>query len=251
MINFFRKIRKKLADDNKPLKYARYAIGEIVLVVIGILIALSINNWNEGRKDQIVEQYYLRGLHEEFETNRQQLDFFTILNDQLLAASKALLQYTGPKAKSISDPEMAKLLGNIMGTSVGYESNPGMLEDLINSGNFNKITNGNLRKALSLWKADLNKSKTQELKILKYRDDITELFINLGPLRNMLKDTLRLGESDFEINTNALLQDPKLENNLTYFMITSKALKYREYKNLEKDVVLILDLISQELKTLE
>ncbi len=50
MINFFRKTRKKLADDNKPLKYARYAIGEIVLVVIGILIALSINNWNEGRK---------------------------------------------------------------------------------------------------------------------------------------------------------------------------------------------------------
>ena len=49
MINFFRQIRKKLADDNKPLKYTRYAIGEIVLVVIGILIALQINNWNEER----------------------------------------------------------------------------------------------------------------------------------------------------------------------------------------------------------
>ena len=49
MIGFFRKIRKQLADDNKPLKYMRYAIGEIVLVVIGILIALSINNWNEQR----------------------------------------------------------------------------------------------------------------------------------------------------------------------------------------------------------
>lgn len=50
MINFFRKIRKQLADDNKPLKYMRYAVGEIVLVVIGILIALSINNWNEKQK---------------------------------------------------------------------------------------------------------------------------------------------------------------------------------------------------------
>jgi hypothetical protein len=39
MIGFFRKIRKQLADDNKPMKYARYAIGEIVLVVIGILVA--------------------------------------------------------------------------------------------------------------------------------------------------------------------------------------------------------------------
>ena len=50
MINFFRKFRKQLADDNKPLKYMRYAVGEIVLVVIGILIALSINNWNEKDK---------------------------------------------------------------------------------------------------------------------------------------------------------------------------------------------------------
>ena len=49
MIPFFRKIRKKLADDNKPIKYLRYAIGEIVLVVIGILIALQINNWNQNR----------------------------------------------------------------------------------------------------------------------------------------------------------------------------------------------------------
>jgi len=53
MINFFRRIRKRLAEDNKPLKYLRYAIGEIVLVVIGILIALQINNWNERRKDKI------------------------------------------------------------------------------------------------------------------------------------------------------------------------------------------------------
>jgi len=55
MINFFRKIRKKLADDNKPLKYMRYAIGEILLVVIGILIALQINNWNTSRLERIEE----------------------------------------------------------------------------------------------------------------------------------------------------------------------------------------------------
>ena len=56
MIPFFRKIRKKLADDNKPLKYARYAIGEIVLVVIGILIALQVNIYNEKRKKRIEEK---------------------------------------------------------------------------------------------------------------------------------------------------------------------------------------------------
>jgi hypothetical protein len=59
MIPFFRKIRKTLADDNKPIKYLRYAIGEIVLVVIGILIALSINNWNENRKENNIENKIL------------------------------------------------------------------------------------------------------------------------------------------------------------------------------------------------
>ena len=51
-----------MADDNKPMKYMRYAIGEIVLVVIGILIALSINNWNENRKTKLRSQVYINEL---------------------------------------------------------------------------------------------------------------------------------------------------------------------------------------------
>jgi len=50
MIPFFRKIRKKYAENNQFIKYSRYAIGEIILVVLGILIALQINNWKEERK---------------------------------------------------------------------------------------------------------------------------------------------------------------------------------------------------------
>ena len=65
MIPFFRKIRKTLADDNKPIKYLRYAIGEIVLVVIGILIALQINNWNENLKSNKLKDYYLKSLVED------------------------------------------------------------------------------------------------------------------------------------------------------------------------------------------
>ncbi|WP_229741447.1 DUF6090 family protein, partial [Planktosalinus lacus] len=47
MIKFFRKIRQNLLNEGKTTRYFKYAIGEIVLVVIGILIALQINNWNE------------------------------------------------------------------------------------------------------------------------------------------------------------------------------------------------------------
>lgn len=60
MLSFFRIIRKKLANDNQFLKYSRYAIGEIVLVVIGILIALQINTWNEERKEQkVILSHYI------------------------------------------------------------------------------------------------------------------------------------------------------------------------------------------------
>ena len=55
MIGFFRRIRKKLADDNQFLKYSRYAVGEIVLVMIGILLALQVNNWNSNRIEKKAE----------------------------------------------------------------------------------------------------------------------------------------------------------------------------------------------------
>ena len=81
MINFFRRIRNlpagkagKMADDNRPLKYMRYAIGEIVLVVIGILIALQINNWNENRKSKKREKSLLIELKANLLTNINNLN---------------------------------------------------------------------------------------------------------------------------------------------------------------------------------
>jgi hypothetical protein len=65
MIKFFRKIRQNLLMENKTAKYFKYAIGEIILVVIGILIALGINNWNENRKLRNQEIIYLHNLKDD------------------------------------------------------------------------------------------------------------------------------------------------------------------------------------------
>ncbi|UCE95119.1 MAG: hypothetical protein JSV73_09240 [Flavobacteriaceae bacterium] len=59
MLHFFRKIRRELLAKSQFFKYLKYAVGEIVLVVLGILIALSINNWNERNKERRVEDEYL------------------------------------------------------------------------------------------------------------------------------------------------------------------------------------------------
>ena len=62
MIKFFRKIRQNLLLENKTGKYFKYAIGEIVLVMIGILLALQVNNWKEERKNTSKRTSYLENL---------------------------------------------------------------------------------------------------------------------------------------------------------------------------------------------
>ncbi len=84
MIKFFRKIRHKLLVENLPdwqagkfSRYLLYAVGEIVLVVIGILIALQVNNWNEVRKERHQEKKHLVSLHEELEQNAKILSWLS------------------------------------------------------------------------------------------------------------------------------------------------------------------------------
>ena len=91
MIGFFRKIRKKMADDNKPLKYFRYAIGEILLVVIGILIAVQVNNWNEGRKANKQEITILQNIKEDINLDTLDLGFNLSYHRKFFKAEQDLL----------------------------------------------------------------------------------------------------------------------------------------------------------------
>jgi len=74
MIKFFRKIRQKMLPENKFSKYLIYAIGEIILVVIGILIAIQLNEWRNDKANANQKQNVLLALKSEFETNLTQLD---------------------------------------------------------------------------------------------------------------------------------------------------------------------------------
>lgn len=73
MIKFFRHIRQQLLSEGKTIKYIKYAIGEIVLVVIGILIALQVNNWNETRKMQGIKESYKLALIEDLRKDTLEL----------------------------------------------------------------------------------------------------------------------------------------------------------------------------------
>ncbi|WP_296705537.1 DUF6090 family protein [Algoriphagus sp.] len=84
MISFFRKIRQKLLSQNRVTRYLVYALGEIFLVVIGILIAVSINNWNEDRKSKIKERELLNELTKDLREDLVMLEFQLSLSDTIL-----------------------------------------------------------------------------------------------------------------------------------------------------------------------
>lgn len=82
MIKFFRNIRKKLLAEGKTSNYLKYAIGEIILVVIGILIALQINNWNEERKINLKADLYKNKIIKDLETDLMNIDSFVDISNK-------------------------------------------------------------------------------------------------------------------------------------------------------------------------
>ena len=155
MIKFFRRIRQNLIAENKTSKYFKYAIGEIILVVIGILIALQINNWNENRKDRAKEQIILREIHSVFNKNLN--DFYPVKQKQIKTYERGEVVLRNIKKMHIpaSRDSVYKNASSMFG---GYPYHPsnGSVESLISSGEINLIINDSLRRLLVSWKDVLN-----------------------------------------------------------------------------------------------
>ena len=92
MIKFFRKIRQHLLSKGKTGAYLKYALGEIILVVIGILLALQINNWNELRKARTKEKILLGQIREDYQANLIQLEEKMTTREKIMISGVALLE---------------------------------------------------------------------------------------------------------------------------------------------------------------
>jgi len=112
MIKLFRNIRKNLIIESKTSKYFKYAIGEIVLVVIGILIALQINTWNENRKERFIEQKILQSLNNDLETDIANIKSM-ISNDSTLNQTNIKLIKLLKDTHTEYDSSFSKMFGNI------------------------------------------------------------------------------------------------------------------------------------------
>ena len=151
MIKFFRRIRQNLIMENKTSKYFKYAIGEIILVVIGILIALQINNWNENRKDRFNENKIVNTLHAEFKQNKKTLDSTLIALGEAENALSYVLKEVKPKPNiNLSSKELDSVLLKTISNPF-WKRSEYTLRNLENSGKLSALSNELLKIKIYEW----------------------------------------------------------------------------------------------------
>ncbi|PCJ81691.1 MAG: hypothetical protein COA49_04055 [Bacteroidetes bacterium] len=170
---------------NKAGKYLKYAAGEIILVVIGILIALQINNWNDIRKNQRKEKTILSAIHNEFTINKTQLDSVAFYHKLALKGCDNLISMFPIDIEKNNLDTIAKHLENIT-QSWTFNPSQSSIVGLINSSSIDIIRNDELRKLLMSW---------QDL-LLDYQED--ELISRTVIYTNF--DELMIGKLDFNFN---------------------------------------------------
>ncbi|MEO2053483.1 DUF6090 family protein [Flagellimonas beolgyonensis] len=252
MLKFFRKIRQNLLSEGKTGKYLKYAIGEIILVVIGILIALQINNWNENRKNKLLEQQLLKALLTEFETNLANLDLVIKFNDSNIQNSVSLGRYTGPSLPAFNEKELSELMVGIFKIEPRFTPSQGTVMEVINSGKLSVLSDAKLRKALSDWQSTLESVKRQEDYVVERRDVGHEFFLKEGNFRrhlNIINDPLLDAKpSRFKNNDFKFLENEEFESQLYLFIVASENLKQSFYLPLRSKIVDIIKTIESQIK---
>ena len=145
MIKFFNKVRKGSLDENKLSKYLKYAVGEIILVMIGILLALQVNTWNTNRELKKEEQKILKSLHKEFGQNLNMLDTAYEFHLNRRHCIETIVEID-PKPISLDSLRTILLCTQ---RNYTYDAFQGIYNSVINSGKIELISNDLLKGKIS------------------------------------------------------------------------------------------------------
>ena len=162
MIKLFRHLRKELMEQNKTTRYFKYAIGEIILVVIGILIALQINNWNQERLNNKQEQQILLQLKSEFEENLNELDRKDLMRNRMISSIGQLFKIK--KADNHTEFHVDTLRHYISWTynTPTFDPVMGTTSELLASGKLYIIRNNELKTRLTNWSGQVDRLREYE-----------------------------------------------------------------------------------------
>lgn len=253
MIKFFRKIRHNMLAESKFSKYLVYAIGEIVLVVIGILIALAINNNNQNRILSKKEQIYLKGLKKEFQTSKLKLNELIDVNKRNYNGAKKIAEYISNKNEQPTEAQFSVLLFNTFSFDVALNPNNSLLNEMISSGSLKDISNAKLRILLTNWLATIEDVSKQENELGVQREKVLNMFRSnnnsIKTIFNLTGVSKDLGLKNYGTNISnlSLLKSTEFENNLLMFILTSYATEKSHYNPLLEDLNSILEMIESEI----
>ena len=163
MIKFFRRIRRKLIDSGNLKRYLIYALGEVLLVILGILIALGINEWRKDINAQKNEELIIESLSVEFSTTKFHIEQFIDDNENIISASSQLLTLR----TNINEGFKASTFDSLFYSSAWSKDltlNQGIFKELLNTGKLSEISNKNLRVMLSAWEGLLEEAR-QDVKL--------------------------------------------------------------------------------------
>ena len=159
MLRFFRKMRQVLVPENRLGRYFLYAVGEIMLVVIGILIALQVSNWNESAKLKKEEFTMLKNLEAEFHINLENLLDIQLNNEIVYDCTLQLKELIGKNASEIRSHNVDSLL-YISILIADFQPNHFVLSHLKSTDKLELISSVKLKRQLYEWENALN-SKTE------------------------------------------------------------------------------------------
>ena len=246
MLRFFRKIRFQLLGENKVLRYLAYAVGEIFLVVIGILIALQVNNWNEARKDRQDELEILREIHANLQGDLQEFELGIDIHLDKKNACQDLLNIV---KKDLPYDESYGYYLNYLRIYPRFDSN-GSGYQLLKTKGLDLIRNDELRYYSML-------SREKELRNIMYSDIRTSLkrYEGLETLKVAKKpDSLTISEEALQqgryrnmINFDRFKEDTEFHWILKDLEI-SATVEIRRYENAKKEVEALLKLLEEVLR---
>lgn len=148
-------------EKNKTAKYLKYAIGEIVLVMIGILLALQVSNWNQERKDADKELLLLEALHQEFLKNRTQLDSVVFIHERALASTQFMISQFPINPETINLDSLYRGVRHWQNWNT-FNPSQGVIRSLVNTSSFELISDPELRALLVSWEDVLADYKEEE-----------------------------------------------------------------------------------------
>jgi len=177
MIKFFRRIRYDLMKKNKTGEYLKYAIGEILLVMVGILLALQVSNWNQQRIASNKEKTLLSELHQEFVENKNQFEA-VIAAHQLAfdACDKWIAEF--PIDLETINLDSLPLRSDGLHKRWTFNPSQGIINSLVSTSSFELISNRELRKLLVSWNDVLLDFQEDELNSKNFVMEVLNPFMN-------------------------------------------------------------------------